>query len=69
MLFGGVDTDKFHGMLQTLLVQQEKGQYVQLVITLSGLTLLSSEQSQSFHQDLLTAAFLDFGASVTRLPT
>ncbi|KAL8791463.1 MAG: hypothetical protein Q9213_000080 [Squamulea squamosa] len=67
ILFGGVDTDKYHGTLQTLPVQRMSGEYRHFVISLSGLSL-SNGRNQSFEQSLPTAVLLDSGSSITYLP-
>ncbi|EER40585.1 aspartic protease [Histoplasma capsulatum H143] len=47
ILFGGVNTEKFHGKLQTLPIQQrEGGIYVDLVVPLTGLTLTTRGVTQ-----------------------
>ncbi|KAI4229325.1 MAG: hypothetical protein L6R36_000978 [Xanthoria steineri] len=69
LLFGGVDTDKFHGSLQTLPVQQMQGEYRHFVITLSGLSLSGgSGRNRSFEQELPAAVLLDSGSTITYLP-
>ncbi|KAL8652002.1 MAG: hypothetical protein Q9226_004447 [Calogaya cf. arnoldii] len=69
LLFGGVDTEKFHGTLQTLPVQQMQGEYRHFVITMSGLSLSSGSGSNtSFKQDLPAAVLLDSGSTITYLP-
>ena len=68
ILFGGVDTDKFHGTLGTLPVQQTFGAYNQFVITLSGVSSTLNGKSQTFSRDLPTPVLLDSGSSLTYLP-
>ncbi|KAL9601847.1 MAG: hypothetical protein Q9219_002198 [cf. Caloplaca sp. 3 TL-2023] len=68
ILFGGVDTDKFHGSLQTLPIQQVEGQYRGLLLVLSGLGLSSPDQNETFHQALPGEALLDTGTTFTYLP-
>lgn len=64
ILFGGVDTAKYHGSLETLPVQQESGFYAEFLITLTevslGNTVIASNQAQ--------AVLLDSGSSLTYLP-
>ncbi|KAL8664593.1 MAG: hypothetical protein Q9168_007868 [Polycauliona sp. 1 TL-2023] len=69
LLFGGVDTDKYHGSLQTLPVQKLQGEYRHFIISLSGLGLSGgSGGNQSFKQDLPLAVLLDSGSTITYLP-
>ncbi|KAL8756842.1 MAG: hypothetical protein Q9199_002652 [Rusavskia elegans] len=69
LLFGGVDTDKYRGSLQTLPVQQMQGEYRHFVITMSGLSLSGgSGRNRSFEQDLPAAVLLDSGSTITYLP-
>jgi hypothetical protein len=64
ILFGGVDTDKYHGTLETLPVQKESGYYAEFLITLTevslGDTVIASDQRE--------AVLLDSGTSLTYLP-
>jgi len=64
ILFGGVDTDKFIGNLQTLPIIQERGAYREFIVGLTsvkaaGQTVLSSAQP----------VLLDSGSSLSYLPT
>ena len=68
ILFGGVDTDKYHGTLQTLPIEKINGQFQEFVITLSGLSLTSNGKTQSFGSGLPSAVLLDSGSSLTYLP-
>lgn len=68
ILFGGVDTDKFHGTLSTLPIQQEFGTFSEFIITLSGLSLTKGGKSQTFSTDLPIPVLLDSGSSLTYLP-
>ena len=68
ILFGGIDTQKFHGTLSTLPIQQELGTYAEFMITLSGVSLTQNGQRQTLNQDLPTAVLLDSGSSLTYLP-
>lgn len=64
ILFGGVDTAKYHGSLDTLPVQKESGYFAEFLITLTevtlGNTVIASKQAQ--------AVLLDTGSSLTYLP-
>lgn len=64
ILFGGVDTDKYSGSLETLPVQKESGVFAEFLITLTevtlGTTVIAKNQAQ--------AVLLDSGSSLTYLP-
>ncbi|KAL8700238.1 MAG: hypothetical protein Q9201_005556 [Fulgogasparrea decipioides] len=69
LLFGGVDTAKYHGTLQTFPVQQIYGHYAEFLISLTGLGLSESGFSaHSFHHALPANVLLDSGATLTYLP-
>lgn len=69
VLFGGVDTEKFHGDLETLPIQKVDGHYTQLIIALTGVSLSSGSQHHSYSSDSLAAAvLLDSGSTLTYLP-
>ena len=68
ILFGGVDTGKYHGSLQSLPIQKENGQYAEFIITLSGLSLLNDGSSTSTSTGLPAPVILDTGSSITYLP-
>lgn len=68
ILFGGIDSDKYTGTLQTLPVQRDAGQYRAFVVTLSGLNLNENGQSSSFSTELPVPAILDTGTTLTYLP-
>ena len=64
ILFGGVDTDKFHGTLVTLPIIQEQGQYREFVVGLNSLVVAN--------QTVFTSpipVLLDSGSSLSYLPT
>lgn len=64
ILFGGVDTGKFTGTLETLPVQAESGYFAEFLITLTAVSLgnivIAKNQAQ--------AVLLDSGSSLTYLP-
>lgn len=66
ILFGGVDTEKFSGNLETIPVIKEQGYYAEFVIVLTGLGANGS--AGSIGNDLNLAALLDSGSSLTYLP-
>ena len=68
ILFGGIDTQKFHGTLSTLPIQPEFNTFAEFIITLTGLSLTQNGQTQTFNQDLPTPVLFDSGSSLTYLP-
>ncbi|KAL4801741.1 aspartic peptidase domain-containing protein [Aspergillus unguis] len=69
ILFGGVDTGKYHGDLQTLPVQRMDGEYSELIIALTGVSVdTSSKNHDSSSKALPAAVLLDSGSSLTYLP-
>jgi len=71
ILFGGVNTGKFHGQLQTLPVLSVYGVFAEFLITLTGLgiTLNGKGSSQTLSSNSLpTAVLLDSGTTLTYLP-
>lgn len=66
ILFGGVDTDKYQGTLQTLPIIQEAGGYREFIIALTGL----SANGNSIFNDTGSAVpvLLDSGSSLSYLP-
>ena len=68
IIFGGVDTDKYTGQLQTLPVQKEFDEYAELIITLSSMSIVNEGKTQNVGTDLPTAVILDSGSSLTYLP-
>ncbi len=64
ILFGGVDTDQYHGSLQSVPVQQESGYYAEFLITLTEVTLGDTVIAKNQAQ----AVLLDSGSSLTYLP-
>ncbi|KAF6241546.1 hypothetical protein HO173_000257 [Letharia columbiana] len=68
IIFGGVDTDKYTGQLQTLPIQKEFDEYAEIIITLSGVSIINGGRTQNLNTDLPTAVILDSGSSLTYLP-
>ncbi|KAL4958816.1 pepsin-like aspartic protease [Aspergillus stella-maris] len=69
ILFGGVDTEKYHGELQTLPVQSVDGGYSELVIALTGISLNTTSANQALTSSALpVAVLLDSGSSLSYLP-
>jgi hypothetical protein len=66
ILFGGVDTDKFHGELQTLPIIQEQGVYAEFIIALTGMG--QNGQNTSLFANQNVPVLLDSGSSLMYLP-
>lgn len=69
ILFGGVDTEKYHGDLRTLPVQSINGGYSELIIALTGVSLNTKSRDRHLSSGALPAAvLLDSGSSLSYLP-
>jgi hypothetical protein len=69
ILFGGVNTAKYVGELQTLPIQKVNGGYSEFVIALTGVAFESDSHHRTYSSDALPAAvLLDSGSSLTYLP-
>lgn len=70
ILFGGVNTNKFHGTLETLPIVPAKGGIVaEFVIAMTGLSLDTASNSQPYTSTSLPApVLLDSGSSLSYLP-
>ncbi|RAL08401.1 pepsin-like aspartic protease [Aspergillus homomorphus CBS 101889] len=69
ILFGGVNTEKYHGELETLPIQKVGGVYSEFIIALTGVALSSKSSKRNYSSDDLPAAvLLDSGSSLTYLP-
>ncbi|KAL2007173.1 hypothetical protein VTN00DRAFT_8611 [Thermoascus crustaceus] len=69
ILFGGVNTEKYHGQLETLPIQRVNGGYAEFIIALTGLALNTSSSSHAYMSEALPAAvLLDSGSSLSYLP-
>lgn len=69
ILFGGVNTGKFHGSLETLPIQKVNGLYSEFVIALTAVAVSYSSQTHNYSSSTLPAAvLLDSGSSLTYLP-
>lgn len=64
ILFGGVDSAKYTGKLETLPIQSQSGVFAEFLITLTGLEL----GSDTIGGDMALAVLLDSGSSLTYLP-
>ncbi|MCJ1390733.1 hypothetical protein MMC18_003594 [Xylographa bjoerkii] len=67
ILFGGVDTDKFQGSLQTLPIIPEQGQFVEMIVALSGINLVANNTNTTV-STTTTPVLLDSGSTLTYLP-
>jgi hypothetical protein len=69
ILFGGVNTKKYHGTLETLPIQKAGGVYSEFVIALTSVVLSNSSGTTNYTTKALPAAvLLDSGSSLTYLP-
>jgi len=66
VLFGGVDTAKFHGTLQTLPVIAQYGEYAEFIIALTALGV--NGVANSLAAGVAIPVLLDSGSSLTYLP-
>jgi hypothetical protein len=66
ILFGGVNTEKYTGSLQTLPIIAEQGVYAEFIIALTGVGYNGNQNSIA--SNLNTAALLDSGSSLMYLP-
>ena len=63
IIFGGVDTDKYTGQLQTLPIQREFDEYAEFIITLSSMRIVNGGKTHSLNTDLATALIWIVGAA------
>lgn len=69
ILFGGVDSGKYSGELETLPIQKIYGEYAEFLIIMTGVALQNSSGDHSYSSDELPATvLLDSGSSLTYLP-
>ena len=69
ILFGGVNTEKYTGSLQTIPIIKEDGNYYEFIIALTGLSIGSTEPSSTTTSSSLPApVLLDSGSSLVYLP-
>jgi hypothetical protein len=64
LLFGGVDTSRYHGSLETLPIQKSGNTFREFLITLTDVSLGSIDIAS----DQALAVLLDSGSSLTYLP-
>ncbi len=69
ILFGGVNTGKYHGQLETLPILKEGTDYVEFVIALTGMSVSNNGRKSSLALGgKSTSVLLDSGSSLTYLP-
>ncbi|KAI4200637.1 MAG: hypothetical protein LQ350_003777 [Teloschistes chrysophthalmus] len=68
ILFGGLDTKKYHGVLRAAPIEKSNGEYFTFVIQVTGLGISGSGVSKSFNSSLPYKAWLDTGSPLTSLP-
>ncbi|KAJ5921549.1 hypothetical protein N7466_009875 [Penicillium verhagenii] len=69
ILFGGVNTDKYHGTLETLPIQKTGDEYTAFYIDLTAVALTNSSGTTNYSSsELPTVVLLDSGSSLTYLP-
>jgi hypothetical protein len=68
ILFGGVNTKKYHGTLQTVPIQKVRGLYAEFIIALTGIALKNSSGTTTYSQSIPVGVLLDSGSSLTYLP-
>ena len=69
ILFGGVDTDKYHGSLSTLPIQPEQGVYLEMIVTLTGVSVTQNGKNTSMTTtEFPTGVLLDSGSTLSYLP-
>jgi hypothetical protein len=69
ILFGGVDSDKYIGDLETLPILRVDGEYAEFLITLTGVAFDNGSTDKKYNSsDLPAAVLLDSGSSLTYLP-
>ncbi|KAJ5719575.1 hypothetical protein N7493_007153 [Penicillium malachiteum] len=69
ILFGGVNTEKYHGSLSTLPIDKTGNEYSAFYITLTGVSMTNSSGTTNYSSSAFpAAALLDSGSSLTYLP-
>lgn len=69
ILFGGVNTDKYHGQLQTLPILKEGSDYAEFVIAMTGMSVSNNGRKTTLNVGQKSApVLLDSGSSLTYLP-
>ncbi|OQE43144.1 hypothetical protein PENCOP_c003G05008 [Penicillium coprophilum] len=69
ILFGGVNTKKYHGTLQTVPIQKVHGQYTEFVIALTDVSLTANASEVTLSSSSIpVGVLLDSGSSLSYLP-
>lgn len=68
ILFGGVDTNKYHGSLATLPIVKEQGVYVEMIVAMTGITISANGANTTMTSNTYPV-LLDSGSTLTYLPT
>jgi hypothetical protein len=69
ILFGGVNSDKYHGTLETLPIQKVGGIFSEFIIALTAVALTNSSGTNNYSSSALpAAALLDSGSSLSYIP-
>ncbi|KAJ5972671.1 uncharacterized protein N7479_002589 [Penicillium vulpinum] len=69
ILFGGVNTKKYQGTLQTVPIQKVRGQYSEFVIALTELSLTNGSSTKTLSSSSIpVGVLLDSGSSLSYLP-
>lgn len=68
ILFGGVDTNKYHGSLATLPIVKEQGVYVEMIVAMTGISV-SANGANTTMTSKTYPVLLDSGSTLTYLPT
>lgn len=69
ILFGGVDTAKYHSPLLTLPIQKVRGRYSAFVVALTSLSLTTGSTQTFSKSSFPFGVLLDSGTTLTYLPT
>lgn len=69
ILFGGVNTAKYHGQLQTLPILKAGSEYAEFIIAMTGVSITNNGQKTSLKSiGKSSPVLLDSGSSLTYLP-
>lgn len=69
ILFGGVNTDKYHGQLRTLPIIKEGSVFAEFIIALTGISISDNGKNTAIPLGSLSVpVLLDSGSSLTYLP-
>lgn len=67
ILFGGVDTSKYHGSLATLPIVKEQGVSVEMIVAMTGITISANGANTTMTSNTYPV-LLDSGSTLTYLP-